>query len=86
MIFENATIITMNPQRQIITMGSVVVEGTNIIEVGKAKEILDKYPGKRRIDCSGNVIMPGLIDSHVHTAQAMIRGSADDLGLIDWLI
>ena len=30
--------------------------------------------------------MPGLIDSHVHTAQAMIRGSADDLGLIDWLI
>ena len=82
MIFEKATIITMNPQRQIIKMGSVVVDGTNIIEVGKTNEISEKYPDKRRIDCNGNVIMPGLIDSHVHTAQAMIRGSADDLGLI----
>jgi cytosine/adenosine deaminase-related metal-dependent hydrolase len=85
MIFENATIITMNPQRHIITQGCVVVDGKNIVEVGKAKDIRDKYPDKRRIDCNGNVIMPGLIDTHVHTAQAMIRGCADDLGLLDWL-
>jgi cytosine/adenosine deaminase-related metal-dependent hydrolase len=31
------------------------------------------------------VILPGLIDTHVHTAQAMLRGCADDLGLLDWL-
>ena len=29
--------------------------------------------------------MPGLIDTHVHTAQAMLRGCADDLTLLDWL-
>lgn len=86
MIFENATIITMNPQRQILTRGSLVVDGMVIVEVGKSKEIQKKYPGKRRFDCNGNVIMPGLIDTHVHTAQAMIRGCADDLGLIDWLV
>lgn len=86
MIFENATIITMNPKREIITQGSVVVDGTDIIGVGKANEISDRYPEKRKIDCNGNVIMPGLIDTHVHTAQAMIRGCADDLGLIDWLV
>jgi len=86
MIFENATIITMNPKRQIISQGCVVVDGTDIIEVGKKKEISAKYPEKRVIDCNGNVIMPGLIDTHVHTAQAMIRGCADDMGLLDWLI
>jgi cytosine/adenosine deaminase-related metal-dependent hydrolase len=28
------------------------------------------------------VLMPGLIDTHVHTAQAMLRGCADDLALL----
>ena len=85
MIFDNATIISMNSRRQIITNGAVAVEGNKITAVGKSKDVAAKYPQKRLIDCNGNVLMPGLIDTHVHTAQAMIRGCADDLGLIDWL-
>ena len=85
MLFENATIITMNPKREIITQGALAVSGSQIVAVGKTKDLIKKYPDKKRIDCNGNVIMPGLIDTHVHTAQAMIRGCADDLGLLDWL-
>lgn len=85
MIFENATIITMNPRRQIIEHGAIAVTGKLIEAIGKSKDIVEKYPAKKRINCNGNVIMPGLIDTHVHTAQAMLRGCADDLGLIDWL-
>lgn len=85
MIFENATVITMNPRRELITHGAVAVTGKEIVAVGKSKEIVDHFPEKRRIDCNGNVLMPGLVDTHVHTAQAMLRGCADDLGLIDWL-
>jgi cytosine/adenosine deaminase-related metal-dependent hydrolase len=48
--------------------------------------LVEKYPAKKRFNCNGNVLMPGLIDTHVHLAQAMIRGCADDLGLLDWLI
>jgi cytosine/adenosine deaminase-related metal-dependent hydrolase len=86
MIFENAIVITMNPQRQIITHGTVVVDEDRIAEVGKSRDVAGKYPQKRRIDCNGKVLMPGLIDTHVHTAQAMLRGCADDLYLLDWLI
>jgi len=85
MIFENATIITMNLRRQIVEHGAVAVTEKAIVAVGKSKEIVGKYPEKRRINCNGNVLMPGLIDTHVHTAQAMLRGCADDLGLLDWL-
>jgi len=85
MIFENATIITMNSRREILTHGAVVVEGKNILDLGKSKDMVARYPAHQRIDCNGNVLLPGLIDTHVHTAQAMIRGCADDLGLIDWL-
>lgn len=85
MIFENATILTMNPRREIITSGAVAVSGKTIEAVGKSREIAERFPDKKRINCNGNVIMPGLIDTHVHTAQAMLRGCADDLGLLDWL-
>jgi cytosine/adenosine deaminase-related metal-dependent hydrolase len=85
MIFDNATIITINPKREIIRNGSVVVEGKNIIAIGKSREIREQYPDHKVTDCNGNVLMPGLIDTHVHTAQAMLRGCADDLALLDWL-
>jgi cytosine/adenosine deaminase-related metal-dependent hydrolase len=86
MIFENAIVITMNPQRQLITHGAVVVDGDRIVAVGKSKDVAEQYPQKRKINCDGKVLMPGLIDTHVHTAQAMLRGCADDLGLLNWLI
>ncbi len=85
MLFENATILTMNPRREVIAHGAIAVTGSNIAEIGKARDLVEKYPNKKRINCNGNVIFPGLIDTHVHTAQAMIRGCADDLGLLDWL-
>jgi cytosine/adenosine deaminase-related metal-dependent hydrolase len=84
-IFDNATIITMNPRREIVTNGSVVMEDRNIIAVGKSRELRERFPEHKVIDCSGDVLLPGLIDTHVHTAQAMLRGCADDLALLDWL-
>lgn len=86
MIFKNATIITMNPKREIIVDGAIAVTGKVIVDVGKSKDLVEKYPQKKQYDCNGNVLMPGLVDTHVHLAQAMIRGCADDLGLLDWLI
>lgn len=37
------------------------------------------------IDCSGCLIMPGLINAHCHGAMTLLRGLADDLALDDWL-
>lgn len=85
MIYENAVILTMNPQRQIFAPGAVVVRGNRFVAVGKSREIIEQHPHEERINCNGNLMLPGLIDTHVHQAQAMIRGCADDLGLIDWL-
>ncbi len=85
MIFDNATIITLNPRREIVSQGAVAVSGREIVAVGKRAHIVERYPEKKRIDCHGNVLLPGLIDTHVHTAQAMLRGCADDLRLLDWL-
>lgn len=37
------------------------------------------------IDCAGCLIMPGLINAHVHGAMSLLRGLADDLPLDRWL-
>jgi hypothetical protein len=37
------------------------------------------------LDCAGMVVMPGLVQAHVHLCQTLARGHADDLELLDWL-
>jgi cytosine/adenosine deaminase-related metal-dependent hydrolase len=43
-------------------------------------------PGPQVRDCSGCLVMPGLIQAHVHLCQTLFRGLADDLPLEDWLV
>lgn len=85
LIIDGATVITIDPQRRIIVDGAVVVEDQRIIAVGKSHKILRDYSADTRIDGKDRILIPGLIDCHVHLAQALIRGTADDVDLIPWL-
>ncbi|MFX1318542.1 MAG: amidohydrolase family protein [Promethearchaeota archaeon] len=85
LIIDEATIITMDAQRRILTDGAIVIEDQRIIAVGKSHEIKQQYSAETRISGKAKIIIPGLIDCHVHLAQALIRGTADDVDLIPWL-
>lgn len=65
--------------------GAVLVENDRISSVGKVDEVKKTARAEAEINAKGMVILPGLIDTHVHLAQALIRGCADDASLIDWL-
>ena len=49
-------------------------------------EISAEYEGKETIDCKGNVLMPGLVNTHTHLPMAILRGVMDDLRLDEWLL
>ena len=85
MLFTNATIVTMNPSRDILSDGAIAIEGNRIIAVGKTSDLEHRFDGDEIVNVHGKLIIPGLIDTHVHLAQALIRGCADDMGLIQWL-
>jgi cytosine/adenosine deaminase-related metal-dependent hydrolase len=85
MLFTNATIITMNPTRDIINNGAIAIQNKRIVAVDKTPILQARYPDEEVIDVKGKLILPGLIDTHVHVAQALIRGCADDMALIQWL-
>ena len=48
-------------------------------------EIPDAYAGMEVIDCTGKLIIPGLVDLHTHAPQFAYRGTGMDYELMDWL-
>ena len=84
-LIKGGTIITMDSRRRIIRDGSVFLEDGLITQVGKKSELKHQGPAEFEIDAGRKVVLPGLVDTHVHLAQALIRGCADDTSLIDWL-
>ena len=85
MLFKNATVVTMDSTRRIILDGAVGVRESRIEAVGKSRELSRKFSIDETIDLRGGLLLPGLIDSHVHLAQAMLRGCGENLSLIPWL-
>lgn len=85
MLYRNATLITVNEKREIIKDGAILVQGTRIADLGKADDLCQKYPDEDVTDLTGRIVFPGLISTHMHTAQTLLRGAADDLELIGWL-
>ncbi len=86
MIFENCTLVTVDGERRIITDGALAVTGGILRAVGKRSAVREQFPQEREItDLRGGLVIPGLINTHVHLAQALLRGCADDLALVDWL-
>lgn len=79
-LIKNATIVTMNSERDILS-GDLLIENDRINRIGK----LDRYTADTVIDASNQLLLPGLIQSHVHLCQVLFRGMADDLELLDWL-
>jgi cytosine/adenosine deaminase-related metal-dependent hydrolase len=69
----------------VIEGGSILVEGGRIVEVGGPGPIPGGHKAELRISAKGMAVIPGLIDTHVHLAQALLRGCADDLSLVEWL-
>jgi len=78
-------VLTMNSQMDIIHDGAIVIKNNKIIDLGAKDEILKKYIAPKVIAKKNHIIMPGLINTHVHAAMSYLRGFADDLPLREWL-
>ncbi|KAK3077029.1 hypothetical protein LTS18_011394, partial [Coniosporium uncinatum] len=85
MLYIHATIITVNPTRDIILDGALLVHKSTIAAIGHTSTLLSQHPNEPQTDLTSHILIPGLINTHIHTAQTLLRGTADDLSLISWL-
>ncbi|MGW7201242.1 8-oxoguanine deaminase [Streptomyces chryseus] len=85
-IIENCAIATVDANDTEYASGYVVVAGNRIesIGAGKAPEGLENVV--RRIDGTGHLVTPGLVNTHHHFYQWITRGLATDHNLFNWLV
>ncbi|ERT66307.1 MAG: amidohydrolase [Cetobacterium somerae] len=83
-LIKNAYVVSMNEKREIYNNGSILIENDLIKAIGKVdeKSIIDTA---EIIDAKGKIVLPGLINTHVHLSQQLGRGIADDVDLLTWL-
>ena len=81
----HGTVVTMDAGRRVIADGAVAIDGADIVAVDTAEAIGRRFRGRDTIDAKGQVVLPGLINTHGHAAMVLFRGLADDLALMEWL-
>jgi len=59
--------------------GAVAVQGDRITAVGPTSDLTARFQPTEIIDASGCAVLPGLIDAHMHTPYAVVRGVAQDV-------
>jgi 5-methylthioadenosine/S-adenosylhomocysteine deaminase len=85
-LIKNANIVSMDSNRSVYVKGSILIENDKIIEIGKYDDFQSLInPDVIIEDAKDNWILPGLINTHVHTSQQLARGIADDVDLLVWL-
>jgi cytosine/adenosine deaminase-related metal-dependent hydrolase len=91
LILDGCAVVTMDGQGSEYSAGHVVITGNEIVAVGPGAAPAPSLAGPptgrtiRRIDASGCLATPGLINTHHHLYQWGTRGMAADATLFEWL-
>ncbi|WP_225654753.1 8-oxoguanine deaminase [Streptomyces pseudogriseolus] len=85
-VIENCAIATVDAADTEYATGHLVLAGDRIESLGPgpAPEGLENVA--RRIDATGHLATPGLVNTHHHYYQWLTRGLATDHSLFDWLV
>lgn len=78
LIITHAHILTMNPAREVIRDGAIVIRGERILGVGPAA-IAARYTAPKTIDARGALALPGMVNAHTHASMTIFRGLGDDV-------
>jgi cytosine/adenosine deaminase-related metal-dependent hydrolase len=84
---RDASVATFDHRFHVFKSASVYVDDGHFIKVGRPEEVrpLAVHPDLV-IDGHNRLVMPGLVNTHVHLAQSLLRSSVpDDVTLLDWL-
>lgn len=84
-LIKSGAIVTVDPKRRVIKDGAIAIKGNKIEFVGSKEEIERKTKTGRVIDARGKVIFPGLVNSHDHMFQVILRNIGVDVNLLTWL-
>ncbi len=83
-LLKNGYVLSMNAEDRVFDGGSVLIEDDRILAVGRIDPQLVK-PDAEVIELNGKYVLPGFVNTHVHTSQQISRGVGDDVDFVTWL-
>ena len=78
-LIRGATIVTMDVQGD-LSVGDILVTGDTLTEIAPTIRVDDAHV----VDATGHIIIPGLINAHMHTWQTALRGLAANWTLLEY--
>jgi cytosine/adenosine deaminase-related metal-dependent hydrolase len=82
-LIRGGQVVTCDDSDRVAVADVAIADGV-IVAIGRdAADALQ--PPCEVIDATGCVVMPGLVQAHVHLVQTLFRGMADDVPLLEWL-
>lgn len=78
-LIRGATVITLDAQGD-LPRGDVLVTGDTITEIAPALHVDDAQV----VDATGCIVIPGLVNAHMHTWQTALRGLAANWTLLEY--
>ena len=73
-LIKNGVVATLSKEKNIIEKGAVYIEDNKIKAVGNSSDIEKKYKADKVIDAAGKLVMPGLVNSHMHFYSTFAQG------------
>jgi len=84
LMIAGATLVTMDAEERVIEDGCVAIANGEIVHVGSRAD-LGALEAAETIDAAGQLLMPGLVNGHVHMGDSLFRSLVEDLPLEPWL-
>jgi 5-methylthioadenosine/S-adenosylhomocysteine deaminase len=85
LIVTGATVVTEDTTRRVLAPGAVAIDGSDIVGVDSPAAIAAAFTARQTIDGRGQILLPGLVNTHGHAPMVLMRGLGSDLNLMDWL-
>jgi 5-methylthioadenosine/S-adenosylhomocysteine deaminase len=89
LLVEHGLVVTLDPRRRVLADGAVAVRDGRIVAVGKSRALGERFLAARRLDAGDHVVLPGLVDAHVHVnaehlARSLFPDDAGPRWMTDW--
>jgi 5-methylthioadenosine/S-adenosylhomocysteine deaminase len=80
-LIRNATLVTMDPALGDLHGGDLLIDDGKIAQVGKSLSVANAAV----VDATDHVVIPGMVNAHIHTWEYQLRGIGSDwVGIRDY--
>ena len=85
LLIEARWVVPVEPHGVVLEAHAVAVDADRIVAVLPIAEARARFAPRERVELGEHVLIPGLVNAHVHNPMTLMRGIADDVPFMRWL-